>query len=125
MGRGETVLVVDDEIALLEITRETLETFNYRVLTAENGAEALAVYQSEAGIIRVVITDMMMPVMDGDPLVEELRKIQPEVKVICITGLEVTTASRRLPQLNPNGLLTKPYPTEKLLNTLREVLATR
>ncbi len=124
MGRGETLLLVDDEAALLEITKETLETFNYQVMTAENGAEALAVYQSKAGKISAVITDIMMPVMDGESLVRELRKTNPEVKVICITGLELTARLTDLAELDASAFLTKPYSTEKLLNTLREVLAT-
>jgi CheY-like chemotaxis protein len=106
----------------LEITKETLETFNYRVITAENGAEALALYQSQAGNISEVITDIMMPIMGGEVLVRELRKVHPEVKVICVTGLEIATDSTSIAQLEPNAFLTKPYSTEKLLNMLREVL---
>src|SRR5205823_4786336 len=86
MGRGETVLLVEDEAALLEIAREMLEAFNYRVVTASDGAEALALYEQRAREINVVVTDMMMPVMDGAALVQELRRIQPQVKVVCVSG---------------------------------------
>src|SRR5256884_2282610 len=70
MGRGETVLLVEDEAALLEIAREMLEAFNYRVLTASDGAEALALYEQSGREIDGVGTDMMMPVMDGAALVQ-------------------------------------------------------
>ena len=122
MGRGETVLLVDDEAALLAITRETLQAFNYRVFTAENGAEALALFRPQAGEIQAVITDMMMPVMDGATLVRELRRIRPQVKVICVTGLASRSPPPEIEQLQPHAFLAKPYSTEKLLNTLRGVI---
>ena len=125
MGRGETVLLVEDEAALLEITKETLEAFNYRVLTAGNGAEALALFQQRATEINAVITDMMMPAMDGPALVQELRKVKPEVKVICVTGWELQIGPAENAQLKPHAFLSKPYSTEKLLNTLREVISAR
>ena len=125
MGRGETVLLVEDEAALLEITREMLEAFNYRVLTAGDGAEALALYEQRAGEIDVVVTDMMMPVMDGAVLVQELRRIQPQVKVVCVSGLGSRARSSEVAQLNPHAFLTKPYSTDKLLAALHEVIAAR
>ena len=120
MGRGETVLLVEDEAALLEITREMLEAFNFRVLTARDGAEALALYEQSGREIDVVVTDMMMPVMDGAALVQELRRIQPQVKVVCVSGLG---SKAEVAQLKPHAFLTKPYSTDKLLTTLREVIA--
>ena len=122
MGRGETVLLVEDEAALLEITREMLEAFNYRVLTARDGAEALALYEQHGREIDVVVTDMVMPVMDGAALVQELRRIQPQVKVVCVSGLG---SKAKVAQLNPHAFLAKPYSTDKLLTTLREVIAAR
>ena len=125
MGRGETVLLVEDEAALLEITREMLEAFNYRVLTAGDGAEALALYHQHGGEIGLVVTDMMMPVMDGAALVQELRRIQPQVKIVCVSGLGSKTGSAEIAQLKPRAFLAKPYSAEKLLTTLREVMAAR
>ncbi len=122
MGHGETVLLVEDEAALLEITREMLEAFNYRVLTAADGAEALALYEQHAREIDVVVTDMMMPVMDGAALVQELRRIQPQVKVVCVSGLGSRARSTDVAQLNPRAFLTKPYSTDKLLTALHEVI---
>ncbi|HXT38944.1 MAG TPA: response regulator [Candidatus Angelobacter sp.] len=122
-GRGETIMVVDDEAALLGIMKETLEAFNYRVLTATQGAEALALFQQHSREVQIVITDLMMPVMDGAALVAELRRIRPEIKIICISGLGSKTSSTDIEELNPRAFLTKPYSTEKLLDTLREIIA--
>jgi PAS domain S-box-containing protein len=87
MGRGEQILVVDDEIAILEITRESLEAFNYRVLMAKNGAEAVSIYERQKGQIQAVITDMMMPIMDGPASIKALRKINPLVRSSASAGL--------------------------------------
>ena len=122
MGRGEIILLVDDEAAVLEITKTTLEVFNYRVITAKDGAEALILYQQRVREIDVVITDMEMPVMDGERLIGELRNTRPDVKVICISGLEAEAGWTDVARLNPQAFLTKPYTSEKLLTTLHEVV---
>jgi PAS domain S-box-containing protein len=122
MGRGEQILLVDDEIAILQITRESLEGFNYRVLMAENGADAVAIYKRHKGEIRAVITDMMMPVMDGPTSIQALREIDPEIKVIGISGLGSEAALTKAGRLKVQSFLKKPYATASLLTTLRQVL---
>ncbi|HWW00724.1 MAG TPA: response regulator [Candidatus Acidoferrum sp.] len=122
MGRGERILVVDDEIAILEITRESLEAFNYRVLMAENGAEAVAIYKRHQGEIRAVITDMMMPVMDGPTSIQALREIDPKIKIIGISGLGSEAALTQAGSLEVQRFLKKPYATATLLTILRQVL---
>ncbi len=104
------------------MTRETLETFNYRVLSARDGAEAVALYQRHKGEIRAVISDMMMPVMDGPATVQALREIDPLVKVIGITGLGSESALVKGGRLNVQEFIKKPFTTEELLTTLRRVL---
>lgn len=125
MGQGEQILLVEDEIALLEITRETLGLFNYRVLTAKDGAEALTVYERHKGEIQAVVTDMMMPVMDGTATVRALQAIDPTIKVICVSGLDSQPIVPAATRLNVQASLRKPYSSEKLLTTLRQVLATQ
>ena len=122
MGRGEIILLVDDEAAVLEITKTTLEAFNYRVITAKDGAEALILYQQRVGEIDVVITDMEMPVMDGEALVREIRKTAPNAKVVCISGLEAEAKGMDMSHLKPQAFLTKPYSTETLLTALHQVV---
>src|SRR5262249_28590528 len=81
MGNGELILVVDDENSIREIARETLSTFGYQVLTAGDGTEALALFAQRSGEVRCVITDMMMPFMDGPATIRALRKLAPDLKI--------------------------------------------
>src|SRR6266540_6506211 len=87
VGQGDLILLVEDELALRVITKELLESFNYRVLTAADGAEAETHYRRHEGRINAVVTDLMMPVMDGLALIRALRQLDPQVKVIAVSGL--------------------------------------
>lgn len=121
-GNGECVLLVDDEELITKIARTTLEGFGYRVLTASNGAEALAIYKKKKEDIAVVITDMMMPVMDGATLSHALSDVNPGVAIISASGLlEINEEKQtRLPAVK--AYLAKPFTAEKLLSTLARVL---
>jgi hypothetical protein len=118
LGNGELILVIDDEAAIREITGATLKAHGYRVRTASDGAEGVAVYAE----YKRKITDIAMPVMDGTAAILALKKINPDVKIIAASGLttkgQLTTAS----DSNVQAFLTKPYSAEKLLTTLAEVL---
>jgi CheY-like chemotaxis protein len=120
-GRGETILVVDDEAAIREITQGTLEMFGYKVLTAGDGAEALAIYAQHQDDIKLVLTDVMMPYMDGAATVRALRRMNPEVKVIASSGLAGNGRSE-LASLEVNDFLTKPYSAEKLLTAIARLV---
>jgi two-component system, cell cycle sensor histidine kinase and response regulator CckA len=122
MGHGERVLVVDDEFAILEITRETLGLFNYQVFTAQNGAEAVTVYHQHHREIKAVITDMMMPIMDGTATIKALQEIDPQVRIICVSGLSSNPNLTAAARLNVQASLKKPFTPEKLLTTLRRVI---
>jgi two-component system, cell cycle sensor histidine kinase and response regulator CckA len=125
VGQGELVLLVEDELALLEITKELLESFNYRVLSATDGAEAITIYRRRKGKINVVVTDLMMPIMDGAALIRALRQLDPEVKIITVSGLGSQDQLAELNNLEVQAFLTKPYTTEQLLATLRKTLTVR
>jgi two-component system, cell cycle sensor histidine kinase and response regulator CckA len=122
-GKNELILVVDDEMAILEITKGTLEMHGYRALTASDGTEAVALYAQHKDEIKVVLTDMMMPYMDGPATIRALQKLNPRVKIIASSGL---TETARMAEASSNGgvskFLTKPYTAEKLLETIAEVL---
>jgi len=122
VGRGELVLLVEDEQALLEMTRALLESFNYRVLTAADGVEAVALYRRRKGSIKAVVTDLMMPIMDGPALIRALRQLDSEVKVIAISGLASEAELAEVDNLDVQAFLTKPYTTEQLLTSLHDVL---
>jgi len=121
-GNGELILVVDDEESIREITRGTLETFGYTVLTASDGTEAVGLYADRKNDIAVVLTDMMMPFMDGPATIRALQKMNPAIKIIAASGL---TAGHKPGEAALEGVklfLSKPYTAEKLLKALAEVL---
>jgi hypothetical protein len=121
-GQGELVLVVDDEAAICEITKASLEAYHYEVMTASDGIEAIALYAQHRDKIRVVLVDMMMPSMDGFTTIRTLHKIDPEVNVIAVSGLNSNQQSALLSGVGVKAFLAKPYTAEKLLRILREVL---
>ncbi|HEY0077366.1 MAG TPA: PAS domain S-box protein [Pyrinomonadaceae bacterium] len=121
-GHGELILVVDDEESIRQITRGTLETFGYEVLTAGDGTEAVALYAQHRDRIRLVLTDMMMPFMDGPATIRALQKLDPQVKIIAASGLGGNEKSAEALSAGVKKFLPKPYTAEKLLTTLAEVL---
>jgi two-component system cell cycle sensor histidine kinase/response regulator CckA len=124
LGKGELILVVDDELAVREITRTTLEFYNYRVVTANNGAEAVAHYAKDMTDIHVVLVDMMMPVMDGPATIRALQSLNPMVKIVVTTGLIVHASSNQIgTELGTvRAVLSKPYTVEMLLKTVHDVI---
>ncbi len=125
VGQGDLILLVEDELALREITKELLESFNYRVLTAADGAEAVTLYRRRKGRINVVVTDLMMPIMDGLALIRALRQLDPQTRVIAVSGLASQEKLDEVNTLNVQGFLTKPYTAEQLLTSLHGALAAR
>jgi len=123
-GHGELILVVDDELAIRKITQSSLETNDYRVITADDGIEAIALYAQHKEEISLVLIDMMMPEMDGPTTIRTLRKIEPQVKIVAVSGL---VSNDKLAQARCFGVktfLSKPYTTKELLNTIDGVLST-
>ncbi len=122
-GHDELILLVDDETAVCEITKQTLEAFGYRVILSANGVEAVAVYAERRAEIAVVITDMMMPVMDGPTTIRILRQLNPQVRVIAASGLAAQEHVAQATNLGVKHFLAKPYTAETLLKMLRETLS--
>jgi PAS domain S-box-containing protein len=121
-GNGELILVVDDESAVREITRQTLEAFGYRVVLASDGTEAVGIYAKKKAEIAVVLTDLMMPVMDGPTTVQVLRKLNPRIRVITASGLNANRHIEKLANAETRHFLLKPYTAETLLKKVKEVL---
>ncbi len=120
-GHGELVLVVDDEASIREITQDTLEANGYKVVTASDGTEAVAVYAQRRDEIKAVITDMMMPIMDGTATIRALQKIDPGVKIIASSGMTPNDEAMKSGGVVKEVLI-KPYTTERLLTALEKVL---
>lgn len=121
-GNGETILVVDDEDSVLIITGQTLQAFGYRVLTATDGADAVAVYVQNKNEIALVLTDMMMPIMDGAATIQALLRINPAVKIIAASGLATNGGAFKTQGAEVKRFLTKPYTAETLLKAIRTTL---
>lgn len=121
-GQGELILVVDDENSVREITRQTLEAFGYRVVTARDGAEAVAIFGKLGDTIDVVLTDIMMPIMDGVAAINALKHLDPSVKIIAASGLGANGGVARAADRGVEHFLPKPYTAETLLDTLSKVL---
>ncbi|MDJ0674501.1 MAG: CBS domain-containing protein [Calothrix sp. MO_167.B42] len=121
-GNGELILVVDDEEAILEISKAILETHNYKVLTASDGIEAIALYAQSPNEIDTVVIDIMMPSMGGKTAIRTLKRINPQVKIIAVSGL--VSNGEIMAELDGNVIkfLTKPYKTEEFLTTLHDIL---
>jgi PAS domain S-box-containing protein len=122
-GKGELLLVVDDEPLLLHVSRLTLTQAGYRVLTASNGAEAVALYAQQGERIQAVLMDMNMPVMSGGQTIQALRRLNPAVKVIAVSGLYTGTTSGQTVEPDVQAVLPKPYNVEDLLATVGAVLS--
>ncbi|MBS1791672.1 MAG: response regulator [Acidobacteria bacterium] len=121
-GNGELVLVIDDELAICDIAKETLQAFGYRVITANDGAEAIALFAERKEEVRCVITDMVMPYMDGPATIRALHKLDPTVKIIATSGLKTNGKTAEAAQLGIKTFIQKPYTAEMLLKTLASVL---
>lgn len=121
-GQGELILVVDDETAIREVTRQTLEAYGYRVIVASNGAEAVALYAQNIQGIALVLTDMMMPVMDGTATVLALRQINPLVKLIGASGIAQNGQVARAAGAGLEHFLAKPYTAEAMLRLIKSLL---
>ena len=121
-GRGELVLVVDDEAPVREITRQTLESFGYRVLLAADGAEALAVYAENKKDVALVLTDMMMPVMDGPAMIQVLAGMSPQLRILATSGLSGNGLQSVAGGSSTILFLPKPYTASTLLQTLHQML---
>ncbi|HKV40308.1 MAG TPA: PAS domain S-box protein [Blastocatellia bacterium] len=124
LGKGELILVVDDEAAILEVTRGTLHSFGYRVMTASDGTEAIALYAKHQEQVKAVVTDMMMPYLDGAATIRALRKINPRVKIIASSGLSENGKVLETASLGIREFLAKPYTAKNLLKVLARVLQT-
>jgi two-component system cell cycle sensor histidine kinase/response regulator CckA len=121
-GNGETVLLVDDEASIVAVMSQTLQASGYRVLTAIDGAEAVAVYAEHREKIAIVLTDMMMPIMDGQALVQALSRLNPAIKIIAASGLNWDREETNELGMRIKHFLMKPYTAGALLKAIRSVL---
>ncbi len=122
IGNGELILFVDDETAITEITKTTLITHNYQVLIANNGIEAIALYAQYKHEIKIVVMDMMMPLLDGKTAIRALQKIKPTVQIIAMSDSSSSQVNAKTRGYDVQAFLPKPFTAWDLLNTLHRLL---
>ncbi len=120
-GNGELILVVDDEDSIRNVTKTSLETYNYKIITACDGIEAIALYAEHRDKIEIVLTDMIMPAMDGLTTIRTLQKINPAVKIIAVSGLISSDKINSATEIGVKAFLSKPYTAKQLLQTIGTV----
>jgi len=119
---SETVLLVEDEPAVREMTKAALQRHGYTVLPAATGAEALRIARANHGVINVVLTDVVMPGMSGPQLVEQLREEQPRLAALFMSGYTSDAVFRQGIETGQADFLQKPFSTSALAAKLRQVL---
>ena len=120
-GSG-TILLVEDEDQVKLIVKVMLEALGFKVFEASNGREALELYQNNASDIRLVLTDIGMPVMDGYTLFWELKALRPGLPIIISSGFGDTVVTTRIPSVEIAGLVSKPYRFDQLRDVLKMVV---
>ena len=125
LGNGELILVVDDESAVRSTTESVLTRYGYSTMAAADGTEAVSIYAQHGGDIRVVLTDIMMPVVDGVTLCRVLKRMNPEVSVIASTGYADEARAQELRGLNVIEMLSKPFSAGTLLTALHHAISSQ
>lgn len=121
-GKGERILVVDDEKDIREVTKHILEQYNYEVITAENGIQAVELFKQNPNI-RLIITDLMMPVMDGRAAMRQVRKMSPETPLLATSGLSSSLTGMSHPPEEADLFIAKPYQSDILLKAVHHLLS--
>jgi len=119
---GGTILLVEDETFLREVTSEILESAGYRVLKTRNAAEALSVFSECKAIVRLLLTDVVLPGQNGHDLASDLRSVSPKLKIIFISGYPENVVTRHGIQEDGMFYLPKPFSLHSLTRKVRQVL---
>lgn len=121
-GKREMILLVDDDLELLEVTGDMLDFEDYRIVTAKDGFEALEIYRRMGKKIDLIILDYFLPVMDGDAVFDELKALDPGVRVVLSSGFGEQAKLGNMLARGLRGFIPKPYTHEKLMEQVRLIL---
>jgi CheY-like chemotaxis protein len=121
-GKRELILVVDDDLELLEVASDMLEFEDYRVILAKDGLEALQIYRQMGKKIALIVLDYFLPVMDGDAVFDELKAIDPGVRVVLSSGFGEQAKLGSMLARGLCGFLPKPYTHEKLIGHIQSII---
>ena len=118
----ETVLLVDDEEIVIGVGKQMLERLGFSVLTARNGQEAVAVYQNHPADVDLVLMDMIMPGMEAAETYDQLKAINPGVRVILSSGYSLDQKAGAIMERGCNGFIQKPFNMKILEEKIGEIL---
>jgi len=118
----ETVLFVDDEAMIIEVTEELFKELGYKVLIARGGKEAIEIYEENKERIDIVILDMIMPDMSGGVTYDRMKEIDPDIKVLLSSGYSINGQATEILDRGCNGFIQKPFKMKELSQKLREIL---
>jgi two-component system cell cycle sensor histidine kinase/response regulator CckA len=121
-GRG-TILLVEDEAGLRGLNARGLTSRGYTVLEAGNGVEAIEVLDERDGQVDLVVTDVVMPEMDGPTLFRVLRERNPEIKIVFVSGYAEDAFEKHLPENVKFAFLAKPFTLKQLVEVVKETMA--
>lgn len=121
-GQGRTILVVDDEQQVRTITELMLSSFGFNVLTAEDGAAGVQLFEAEAERIDLVLMDLTMPRMSGEQASREMRRRKPDVRIVLTSGYNESAAIDKQRSDGPTAFLQKPFELETLLTVVQQAL---
>lgn len=119
----KSILIVDDEDINIDILAEWLELMDFHVLAARSGEEALNIYEAKKGQVDLVILDMVMPGLSGEDVFYRLKEMDPQVKVIIISGYALEDKVTRLVREGAISFLQKPFKMEFFYEKIQEALA--
>lgn len=122
LGNGETILLVDDEQTVLELTKTLLENCHYRVLTATNGLEAIACFEKNRRDITLMITDQDMPFMDGLTAARQIRGMAADLPIIIASASQPDTSHLVQTETHSFAFLNKPFNSGHLLKSIADAL---
>lgn len=122
LGGDETLLLVDDDDTIRKVGKEILSNFGYKVVVAEDGESALEFYGKEFQNIDLVLLDLIMPGMGGKKCLERIAKINPEAKVLVVSGFAIDGYTKETVQTLSKGFIKKPYEANQILREVRRVI---
>jgi len=118
----KTILVIDDEPEIRKLVGAMVTQFGYAVLTADSGEHALTLYRNHKGHIEMLIADVVAPGMSGPMLADKLTALQPDLKVLYISGYDNTHVVQKYVVEKGHALLSKPFTLEQLKTKMAELL---
>jgi PAS domain S-box-containing protein len=117
-----TILLVDDETFILDISKQMIQRLGYKVMTASSGKEALSIYRKNPDTVDIIILDLIMPDLDGSETYDQLKQINPHVKVLLSSGYSINGKATEILNRGCNGFIQKPFNMNVLSTKINEIL---